>query len=396
MRTRDRYLSGILLLLIGILMGTLFAFYQQDRVDDRADVKVTEIKHSARPIFTDEELQKLDDRFLFKEIANRVNPTVVYIESEVPFSEEDMPDDDIHEGERDFWGQIFPRHARTVGSGIIISSDGYILTNNHVIDGAVEDGIEVTLNDQRTYSARIVGQDPTTDLAVMKVDAQDLPAITIGNSNNVEVGEWVLAVGNPFRLRSTVTAGIVSALGRDMQIIEDAMRIESFIQTDAAINKGNSGGPLVNTSGELIGVNTAIASLSGTYQGYGFAAPSNLAMKVARDLIEYGEVHRALLGVSIRTVDSRIAEELEMEQIHGVIITDISPGGAADEAGLQSRDVILSVDGQVVNKSNQLQQKIAVLHPDDTVTLTIWRNGEELSRTIKLGAMERRKFSEDQ
>ncbi|MCW9706420.1 S1C family serine protease [Fodinibius salsisoli] len=396
MRTRDRYLSGILLLLIGILVGTLFAFYQQDRVDDRADVKVTEIKHSARPIFTDKELQQLDDRFLFKEIANRVNPTVVYIESEVPFSQEDMPEDDIHQEEEDFWGHIFPRRARTVGSGIIISSDGYILTNNHVIDGATEDGIEVTLNDRRTYSARIVGQDPTTDLAVMKIDAQNLPAITIGNSNNVEVGEWVLAIGNPFRLRSTVTAGIVSALGRDMQIIRDQMRVESFIQTDAAINKGNSGGPLVNTSGELIGVNTAIASLSGSYQGYGFAAPSNLAMKVASDLIEYGEVHRALLGVVIRTVDANLAEELEMDQIKGVLITNISSGGAAAEAGLQSSDVILSVNGQVVNKSNQLQQKIAVLHPGDRVSLKIWRDGEELSKTLKLGKLETVNSSENQ
>lgn len=389
MRTRDRYLSGILLLLIGILLGTLFAFYQQDRVDDRAEVKVTEIRHSARPIFTDKELQQLDGRFLFKEVANRVSPTVVYIESEVPFSKEEMPDDDIHrEEEEDFWGQIFPRRARTVGSGVIISSDGYILTNNHVIEGAVEDGIQVTLHDRRTYSARIVGQDPTTDLAVMKIDAQNLPSITIGNSNKVEVGEWVLAIGNPFRLRSTVTAGIVSALSRDMQIIQDQMRVESFIQTDAAINKGNSGGPLVNTSGELIGINTAIASLSGTYQGYGFAAPSNLAMKVAKDIIEYGEVRRALLGVTIRTVDSNIAEELEIDQIRGVLITNVSSDGAAGKAGLQRSDIVLSVDGIAVNKSNELQQKIAVLHPGDTVNLKIWRDGKEFYKKVELGKLE--------
>jgi Do/DeqQ family serine protease len=390
MRKRDRYLSGILLLLIGILLGTLFSIYQKDEVNDRADVEVTEIKHSAQPIFSDEELQQLDGRFLFKEVANRVSPTVVYIESEVPFSKKELPDDDIHRdnNEEDFWGHIFPRRARTVGSGVIISSDGYILTNNHVIDGAVDDGIEVTLNDRRSYSARVVGQDPTTDLAVMKIGAENLPAVTIGNSNNVEVGEWVLAIGNPFRLRSTVTAGIVSALSRDMQIIQDQMRVESFIQTDAAINKGNSGGPLVNTSGELIGINTAIASLSGTYQGYGFAAPSNLAMKVARDIIEYGEVHRALLGVAIRTVNSNIVKELDIEQIRGVLVTNVSSDGAAGEAGLQSSDIILSVDGVAVNKSNELQQKIAVLHPGDTVALEVWRDGEELSKKVELGRLE--------
>ncbi|HLR31577.1 MAG TPA: trypsin-like peptidase domain-containing protein, partial [Fodinibius sp.] len=259
---------------------------------------------------------------------------------------------------------------------------------NHVIERAVEEGIKVILNDKRTFSARVVGTDPSTDLAVMKIDALDLPAITIGNSNEVRVGEWVLAVGNPFRLRSTVTAGIVSALSRDMQIIQDRMRIESFIQTDAAINKGNSGGALVNTSGELIGVNTAIASMSGNYQGYGFAAPSNLALKVARDLIEYGEVHRALLGVTISTVDAEVADELAMDRIRGVLIQEIRRGGAADEFGLRPNDVVLSVNKSTVNESNQLQQKIAVLTPGETVQLRIWRDGQEFDKKVELGAME--------
>lgn len=390
MKTRDRYLSGILLVLIGIITGTLFAFYQlQNQVDDKADVAVTEVKHSSRPFFSDEQLAKMDARFLFKKVAEGVTPTVVYIETVVPFSRSDVPNDEYHDRDDSFWGDILPKRARTVGSGILISSDGYILTNNHVIDGAIEDEIEVVLNDKRTFVGRIVGQDPTTDLAVLKIDAQKLPAITIGNSDQVDVGEWVLAVGNPFRLRSTVTAGIVSALSRDVQIINDQMRVESFIQTDAAINKGNSGGALVNTSGELIGVNTAIASQSGSYQGYGFAVPSNLASKVAEDLIQYGEVHRALLGVTIVSVDAVVADELEMDEIRGVMISAIAPNGAADKYGLRQNDVILGVNGVEVNESNQLQQKIAVLSPGEIVKLKILRDGEELTKNVELGMLNR-------
>lgn len=386
MKTRDRYLSGILLVLVGILLGTLLAYYQHHSWSqvDHAEVRVTEIKHSARPFFTDEQLQQLDDRFLFKQIVQRVKPTVVYVQTEVPVKPEDIPDDEYHKEEKDFWGDFFPRKARTVGSGIIISSDGYILTNNHVIDHAVKNGIEITLNDKRKFTARVVGTDPTTDLAVMKIDARNLPAITIGNSNEVEVGEWVLAIGNPFRLQSTVTAGIVSALSRDMRIINNSMRVESFIQTDAAINKGNSGGALVNTSGELIGVNTAIASMSGNYQGYGFAAPSNLAMKVAGDIIEYGKVHRGLLGVSISTVDANVAEKLEMDQIRGVRIREIFTDGAAEKSGLMRNDVILSVNGQSVNESNELQQQIAVLDPGNIVELEVWRSGQLMHKKVKL------------
>ncbi|MDZ7694326.1 MAG: trypsin-like peptidase domain-containing protein [Balneolaceae bacterium] len=298
MKSRNRYLTGFLLLLIGILMGTVFTLYQQGVwVNDHAQVKTTEVKKSSEPMIADSELQKMDARFLFKSVAQRVKPTVVYIETVVPVNGAEMPDDENHgQDEEGFWDRFLPHKARTVGSGVLISEDGYILTNNHVIDHAVENGIEVVLNDKRMYKARVVGNDPTTDLAVIKIDGSNLPSIVVGNSDQLGVGEWVLAVGNPFRLRSTVTAGIVSALGRDVQIINDRMRVESFIQTDAAINKGNSGGALVNTSGELIGINTAIASQSGSYQGYGFAVPANLAIKVARDIIQYGEVRRALSG----------------------------------------------------------------------------------------------------
>jgi Do/DeqQ family serine protease len=387
MKKRDRYLTGILLILIGVLVGTLLTMYQQGNwVNDRAQVNFTEVKKSNQPLYTDEELSKLDPRFLFKQVAESITPTVVYIETVVSLGQGDMPDDENHEG--DFFDQFRERRARTVGSGVLISEDGYILTNNHVIQDAVNGGIRVVLNDKRMFRARKVGTDPTTDLAVIKIDGQNLPSIVIGNSNEVDVGEWVLAIGNPFRLRSTVTAGIVSALSRDVQIIEDQMRIESFIQTDAAINRGNSGGALVNTSGELIGINTAIASQSGNYQGYGFAVPSNLASKVARDIIEYGEVRRALLGVTIASVDATRAEQLGMDSIQGVEIMTIVQGGAADKSNLQRRDVILSVNGYEVNESNELQQKIAVLRPGEIVDLRIWRNGEILNKDVKLQMLE--------
>lgn len=388
MRKRDRYLSGILLILIGVLCGTLFSLYQQDNSSSNlANVDVTEVKQSSKPIFSDKQLEKIDSRFLFKNVAERIKPMVAYIETVVPISRGDIPEDELYEDEEGFWGNIMPRRARTVGSGVIISSDGYILTNNHVIEGAVEDRIELVLNDKRSFKASIVGQDPTTDLAVIKIDAENLPAVTIGNSDELDVGEWVLAIGNPFRLRSTVTAGIVSALGRDVQIINDQMRVESFIQTDAAINKGNSGGALVNTSGELVGVNTAIASKSGSYQGYGFAVPSNLAAKVAKDIIEYGEIRRAMLGVSIVSVNSAMAEELNLDEIRGVHISAISPGGAADKHGLQRNDVILSVNGNEVNESNELQQKIAVLRPGERVELEVWRNDKVMTKSIELGSL---------
>ena len=236
--------------------------------------------------------------------------------------------------------------------------------------------------------------DPSTDLAVIKIDGNDHSAITVGNSESVDVGEWVLAIGNPFRLRSTVTAGIVSALSRDVQIIDDNFRIESFIQTDAAINKGNSGGALVNTSGQLVGINTAIASQSGSYQGYGFAVPVNLAMKVATDLIEFGEVRRALLGVSIASVDYNRAVDIGLDEVKGVEIIVITEDGAADVAGLELGDVILKVNGVEVNESNQLQEKIAIVRPGEKVQLTIWREGEEFIQSVELKMLEQQQIND--
>jgi serine protease Do len=386
MRKREFYLTALLLILIGISLGTIFALYTLNPdLAPLSEVNITEVTRSETPLFDDEDLTGYDARFIFKKIAEEVTPTVVYIETIIPV---DVPEDGNHNFSDEIWDRLVPQRARTVGSGVIITGDGYILTNFHVIEGAVRNGLKVVLNDKREYPAQLVGQDPSTDLAVIKIDGENLPAVVVGNSETVDVGEWVLAIGNPFRLRSTVTAGIVSALSRDVQIINDRMRIESFIQTDAAINKGNSGGALVNTSGQLIGINTAIASQSGTYQGYGFAVPSNLALKVATDIIQYGEVRRALLGVNIAAVDYERALEIGLNEVKGVEILGVTNGGAADISGISSGDVILEVNGQAVNESNELQEKVAVLRPGDLVDLRIWRRGDELNKSVQLKMME--------
>lgn len=399
MKRKDLILTGVLLLMIGITTGTLIALYSiNDDLAPLSDVRTTEITQSEEPFISDEVLERADARFLFRKIAEEVTPTVVYIEAIVPIEGERSGSEEYElEGEEEdesFWNRIMPRRARTVGSGVLITSDGYILTNNHVIEGAVDNGLRVVLSDKREYPARVVGVDPSTDLAVIKIRANDLPKVTVGDSETLDVGEWVLAIGNPFRLRSTVTAGIVSALSRDVQIINDQMRIESFIQTDAAINRGNSGGALVNTSGQLIGINTAIASQTGSYQGYGFAVPSNLAIKVATDLIEFGEVQRGLLGVTINGIDYNRAVEKGMESVRGVEILSTSTDGAAAESGIEPGDVVIRVNGTEVNEANQLQQQVAVLRPGEIVNLDILRDGEELSKQVKLRFMDRDEIDE--
>lgn len=385
MKKRDFYLTALLLLLIGVSLGTIFALYAiNPELTPLSEVNITEVKKSDSPIFSDEDLVNYDARFIFKKIAEEVTPTVVYIETIIPLEESDEGQT-LGEG---LWDRIVPRRARTVGSGVLITQDGYILTNFHVVEGAVRNGLKVVLNDKREFPAKLIGIDPSTDLAVIKINAENLPAVVVGNSDGLDVGEWVLAIGNPFRLRSTVTAGIVSALSRDVQIIDDRMRIESFIQTDAAINKGNSGGALVNTSGQLIGINTAIASQSGSYQGYGFAVPSNLALKVATDIIQFGEVRRALLGVSIAAVDYERALNIGLSEVKGVEIIGVTSGGAADISGIRTGDVVLQVNGQDVNESNELQEKVAVLRPGDIVSLKVWRNGTESLKSVQLAIYE--------
>lgn len=266
------------------------------------------------------------------------------------------------------------------GSGVVISSDGYIVTNNHVIDDA--DKIEVAFNNKKRFKAKLIGTDPATDLALLKIDGDGLPFIPYGNSDNVQVGEWVLAVGNPFNLTSTVTAGIVSAKGRDINILQgDAATgnsaVESFLQTDAAVNPGNSGGALVSASGELVGINTAIKSNTGSYTGYAFAIPVNIVRKVVDDLLEYGVVQRAYIGVMIRNVDGDVANELGLAAPQGVLVTDLTDGGAASAAGIEPGDVITKVGNISVNDVPQLQEQISKFRPGDQVMVTVLRDGSE-------------------
>jgi Do/DeqQ family serine protease len=314
----------------------------------------------------------------FRRVAERVRPTVVFIQIESERSQERT-----FQFEGDMERFMPPRMRRSVGSGVILSAEGHIVTNQHVVERA--ETIRVTLPDKRQYTARVVGTDPSTDLAVIKVDAEEpLPTAPLGNSDNLRVGDWVVAVGNPFRLTSTVTAGIVSALGRQVDIIDDTFSVEDFIQTDAAINPGNSGGALVNLNGELVGINTAIATESGSYEGYGFAVPTKLMQRVVTDLIEFGEVRRGYLGVSIEEIDAERAERLSMDRIRGVYVGTVRPGGAADLAGLQSGDVVLSIDGRPINAPNTLQSAVAQRRPGETLELRIWRDGATQVRRVSL------------
>jgi len=261
------------------------------------------------------------------------------------------------------------------GSGVIISDDGYIITNHHVVEGG--SSFEVSLSNKRDLKAEVIGTDPTTDLALLKIDATDLKPIKFGNSDNTKVGEWVLAVGNPFDLASTVTAGIVSAKGRDINILGDnEFSIESFIQTDAVVNPGNSGGALVNATGELVGINTAIITETGGYEGYSFAIPSNLVMKVITDLKNHGEVKRAVLGVTINDVNDRLAKNLNLDAVEGVVINKVIGGGSADLAGLQSNDVIIEVNNKKVGSVAALQEKVAQYRPGDSISVAYIRDGE--------------------
>lgn len=268
-----------------------------------------------------------------------------------------------------------------VGSGVIVSSDGYIVTNNHVISSA--ENIEVTLYDKRTFHAKLIATDPSTDIALLKIDATDLPFLSFGNSDELRVGEWVLAVGNPFNLTSTVTAGIVSAKARNIGI-NSPFSIEAFIQTDAAVNPGNSGGALVNTRGELVGINTAIASQTGSYIGYSFAIPSNIVKKVVSDFIKYGEVQRAYLGVNILPIDQNLAKEKNLNTLDGVYIQSVYPNSAAYEAGIEAGDIIVAINDHPVKDIPQMQEQLGQFEPGQKITVTILRDNKKLIKEIVL------------
>lgn len=334
----------------------------------------------------------------FTAVAEQVMDAVVHIKSTQAIAQASpgtQPYRQLPDPFRDFFGDMFGPQFRFEtpqqpipypnigsGSGVIINSEGYIITNNHVIAGASD--IEVTLNDNRSYKAKVIGTDPSTDLALLQIKEKDLPTLPLVNSDDVRVGEWVLAIGNPLNLNSTVTAGIVSAKSRNINILQDQYAVESFIQTDAAINPGNSGGALVNLQGGLIGINTAIASPTGTYAGYGFAVPSNLVSKVVEDLLKHGMVQRGYLGVTIRGVDGSLAREKGLEVTRGVYVDSVSENSAAEEAGIKTGDVIQEINGFKVNTAPQLLEMIARHSPGDVLKLKLNRSGREKELEVKL------------
>jgi serine protease Do len=335
----------------------------------------------------------------FINAAKAVTPAVVHIKTTYDASTRSVT------SLYDLFGSPTPEGAPSMGSGsgISISPDGYIATNNHVIEDA--SGIEVIFPDKRVFTAKLIGRDPNTDLALLKINSSDLPIVKLGNSDNVQVGEWVLAVGYPFSLNTTVTAGIISAKGRSIGILNQPQRngynssqpspssaIESFIQTDAAINPGNSGGALVNTSGELIGINAAIASQTGSYAGYGFAIPVNLARKILDDLMKFGKVKRGFLGVSFPTP---LAEDQYLKQkgiepgsVKGVFVTGVQDESAAEKAGLKEGDIIQSIDGVTINSSSEFSERIARHRPGDKIQLSYLRNGKSINTTATLKGEE--------
>jgi Do/DeqQ family serine protease len=335
--------------------------------------------------------------------AEATTPTVVHIKSTMTRSSRGSQAD-IPDIFRDFFGDDFgggsrgPQSSEASGSGVVISADGYIVTNNHVVEGAQE--LEVTLSNKSKYRAKVIGTDPSTDIAVIKVEAKNLPAVTFGSSDAVKVGEWVVAVGNPFNLESTVTAGIISAKGRGLGIIGQSQNrrggatptsattgdvpLESFIQTDAVVNPGNSGGALVNLKGELIGINTAIASPTGSFAGYAFAVPSSIVKKVSGDLIKFGNVQRGYLGISLDELDSRKAEEYGVKVNDGVYVRDFTENSAAKAGGVTKGDVIVKVDGLNTHSIPELQQSIGLHKPGDKVIVTVNRNGAEKDLNVTL------------
>ncbi|MFZ6052333.1 Do family serine endopeptidase [Halocola ammonii] len=379
-----RFLSAFLIATLGgfVALGTYKLYLEPETTTlQQSPFTSQQVKYVNMPNVTPPEGSSDD----FVMAAERSVNAVVHVKTEQEVQ-------NVYNPWAEFFGQSRgssePHVQRGSGSGVIISEDGYITTNNHVIDGA--DRIKVILNNNRSYDATLVGHDPATDLAVLKIDEANLPTIAFGTSDNVKVGEWVLAVGNPFELTSTVTAGIVSAKARNINLLrydqnEEVFPIESFIQTDAAVNPGNSGGALVNTRGELIGINTAIASRTGSYSGYSFAIPSSIVKKVANDIIEYGNVQRGYIGVKISEVNEEVAEESGLNAIRGVYVNGLMADGAAALAGIEEGDIILSVNERNVNSVPSLQEQVSKYRPGDKVNVTVWRDGKtkDLDLTLR-------------
>jgi Do/DeqQ family serine protease len=391
MKNKTKFLFVTLSVLFAALSVLTINLYlsQRDMKKSLADAELrqTSMNESQAPMLrasfmTNEEGES------FVDAAEKTVNTVVHIRTEIVSKGNSYYDFFGSLLEQLYGGQMQVPNNVSVGygSGVVISPDGYIVTNNHVVEGASK--IEVTFNDKHKRTATIIGNDPSTDLALIKVDAQDLEYLTFADSDRVRVGEWVLAVGNPFNLTSTVTAGIVSAKARNINILGDGSTIESFIQTDAAINPGNSGGALVNMDGDLVGVNAAIASRTGSYEGYSFAIPSNIVKKVVEDFLQYGALQRAYIGVSIAEITEELAEAKGIEVTSGVYVVDVHENGGAKAAGIKKDDIILSVNNITVNSNAQLIGVVGQYRPGDKVEVKLQRNGNIIEKGVTLKNLE--------
>ncbi len=382
-------LAAVFLISLGIIFGVVLvsSFKGVDFSFAGEDVKLGAQQAPIKPNST---LQALNEAF--HNVGKTVTPSVVFVQVEMSGASESDSQEDPGQFFHRFFGPDFkfemPKRGPEVGagSGVIITANGYILTNNHVVANTKKNGIKVQLSDTREFKAKLIGTDKYTDLAVIKIDADNLPVAALGNSDDVEVGHIVFAIGAPLGLKSTMTQGIVSALGRDINIIGDEYRIENFIQTDAAVNPGNSGGPLVNINGEVVGINSAIATTNARYQGYSFAIPLNLAKQVATDIIKYGKFRRGFLGVQIKNVDAVYAKAAGLDKTKGVWVESVTKDAAGDKAGIEDGDIILSVDAKEVNTVQALQTAIASKHPGETVSLQIWRDRKEIAKKVTLGS----------
>jgi len=368
---------GVLIIALTASLGALYIDRSFFRNNEQAYQSISERQVDVLGKYFSDTIPAFSANVNFVTAAQRVKSSVVYIRTSYSRMPESMKK--LHQNVPDmdeFFQQPGPQNESS-GSGVILTDDGFIVTNHHVINEAAS--VEVILENKQSFKAEVVGSDPTTDLALLKINAKGLPFIKYGDSDLLQVGEWVLAIGNPFDLTSTVTAGIISGKGRSINILREKsnLAIESFIQTDAAVNPGNSGGALVNLKGELIGINTAIASPTGSYSGYSFAVPSDLTKKVIDDLLKYGTVQRALLGVSILDIDSKLANELGMSGIEGVYVRDVTKGSSAEAANIQKGDIILGINGKKVNAVPELQEVVGRYRPGEKIKLSIKRSGKD-------------------
>lgn len=391
MKNKTKFLFVTLSVLFAALSVLTINLYlsQRDMKKSLADAELrqTSMNESQAPMLRASFMTN-DEGESFVDAAEKTVNTVVHIRTEIVSKGNSYYDFFGSLLEQLYGGQMQVPNNVSVGygSGVVISPDGYIVTNNHVVEGASK--IEVTFNDKHKRTATIIGNDPSTDLALIKVDAKDLEYLTFADSDQVRVGEWVLAVGNPFNLTSTVTAGIVSAKARNINILGDGSTIESFIQTDAAINPGNSGGALVNMDGDLVGVNAAIASRTGSYEGYSFAIPSNIVKKVVEDFLQYGALQRAYIGVTIAEITEELAEAKGIEVTSGVYVVDVHENGGAKAAGIKNDDIILSINNITVNSNAQLIGVVGQYRPGDKVKVKLQRNGNIIEKEVTLKNLE--------